>query len=183
MLAGVFAFLASQKYPPGVTHAPGTLTPNTPAQDGLPMVELYTDGACSGNPGPGGWAYVLMHPASGSEREGSGGDAATTNNRMELQAVIEGLSVLTRPSRVKLTSDSKYVLQGLESWLDGWKRKGWKTASKEPVKNQDLWQQLDALRGKHAISFHWIKGHNAHPINERCDAMAVAAAKKVREPA
>jgi ribonuclease HI len=145
----------------------------------LPHVELYTDGACSGNPGPGGWAYVLMHPASGSERSDSGGEIETTNNRMELQAVIEGLRVLNKPSRVKLTSDSKYVLQGLEEWLDGWKRKGWKTASKAPVKNQDLWEQLDELRGKHNISFHWIKGHNAHPINERCDQLAVAAAKAI----
>jgi ribonuclease HI len=143
-------------------------------------VELYTDGACSGNPGPGGWAYILKHPASGLAREASGGDAATTNNRMELQAVIEGLTALKRPSVVELYSDSQYVLNGLKSWIKGWKAKGWKTASKQPVKNQDLWEALDALASQHQVTFHWVRGHNEHPENERCDQLAVAACKAVQ---
>lgn len=141
----------------------------------LSHVELYTDGACSGNPGPGGWAYILRHRASDSEREDSGGEARTTNNRMELMAVIRGLTALTRESRVDVYSDSRYVLDGLESWMDNWKKKGWVTASKSPVKNRDLWEVLDELRGKHELSYHWIRGHNEHPENERADALAVAA--------
>lgn len=141
----------------------------------LPHVELYTDGACSGNPGPGGWAYILRHRASASEREDSGGEAKTTNNRMELMAVIRGLTALTRESRVDVYSDSQYVLNGLDSWMDGWKKKGWVTSSKSPVKNRDLWETLDELRGKHELSYHWIRGHNEHPENERADALAVAA--------
>lgn len=144
-----------------------------------PLVELYTDGACSGNPGPGGWAYILKHPASGKAREASGGELATTNNRMELMAVIEGLRVLTRSSSVDLYSDSQYVLNGLKTWLKGWKAKGWKTADKQPVKNQDLWQTLDELSAQHEIRFHWIRGHNEHPENERCDQLAVAAREAV----
>lgn len=140
-----------------------------------PKVELYTDGACSGNPGPGGWAFVLRHPVSGAEREESGAEMETTNNRMELQAVIEGLKLLKKPSSIDLFSDSKYVLNGLEEWLDSWKKRGWKTAAKAPVKNEDLWRALDDLRAAHQIRFHWIKGHNEHPINERCDKLAVAA--------
>jgi ribonuclease HI len=140
-----------------------------------PQVQLFTDGACSGNPGPGGWAFILKHPASGKEIERSGGEALTTNNRMELMAVIRGLEALTRASRVELWSDSQYVLKGLNEWLAGWKAKGWKTASKSPVKNVDLWQELDELKSKHAITFHWVKGHNDHPENERCDQLAVAA--------
>lgn len=141
----------------------------------LPIVELYTDGACSGNPGPGGWAYLLRHTASGAEREDSGGDRATTNNRMELTAVIEGLGALTRPSSVDLYSDSQYVLKGLSEWMENWKKRGWKTASKKPVKNIELWQQLDELIRTHDVRFHWVKGHNEHPENERCDRLAVAA--------
>ncbi|MBL9001269.1 MAG: ribonuclease HI [Phycisphaerae bacterium] len=140
-----------------------------------PHVQLYTDGACSGNPGPGGWAYILRHPTSGKEREASGGERETTNNRMELSAVIHGLSALSRPSVVDLYSDSKYVLDGLNSWIHSWKKNGWRTSQKQPVKNQDLWQALDALRATHEIRFHWIKGHNEHPENERCDQLAVAA--------
>lgn len=141
---------------------------------------LYTDGACSGNPGPGGWAFVLRHPASGKEIQRSGGEAATTNNRMELMAVIRGLEALTRPSAVELYSDSQYVLKGLKEWLAGWKTKGWKTANKQPVKNQDLWMELDALKAKHAVTFHWIRGHTGHPENERCDELAVAEIEKMR---
>ncbi len=140
-----------------------------------PAVELYTDGACSGNPGPGGWAYLLRHTASGAEREDSGGEPATTNNRMELTAVIEGLSALTRPSRVDLYSDSQYVLKGLSEWMENWKKRGWKTASKKPVKNVELWMRLDELLSVHDVRFHWVKGHNEHPENEHCDRLAVAA--------
>lgn len=144
-----------------------------------PHIELYTDGACSGNPGPGGWAFILRHPASASEREASGGEAATTNNRMELRAVIEGLSLLTRRSRVDLFSDSQYVLKGLKEWMESWKRRGWTTADKKPVKNRDLWERLDELKGGHDIRFHWVRGHSEHPENERCDQLAVAACREI----
>jgi ribonuclease HI len=140
-----------------------------------PNVHLFTDGACSGNPGPGGWAYVLRHPATGREREDSGGERQTTNNRMELTAAIRGLEALSRPSTVDLYSDSQYVLNGLKSWLAGWKKKGWKTASKQPVKNVDLWQHLDELKSIHDLRFHWVEGHAGHVENERCDTLAVAA--------
>lgn len=139
----------------------------------LPHIELYTDGACSGNPGPGGWAFILRHPESGKEVEGAWGDANTTNNRMELQAVIEGLASIKTPSRVDVYSDSQYVLKGLDEWMDNWKRRGWKTASKKPVKNRDLWEELDALRSVHTLRYHWVRGHNEHPENERCDQLAV----------
>jgi len=149
------------------------------SDDERPHVELYTDGACSGNPGPGGWAYILKHAASGKAKEGSGGEAATTNNRMELRAVIEGLNALTRPARVELYSDSQYVLNGLKEWMESWKRRGWKTADKKPVKNQDLWELLDELKHTHELRFHWIRGHNEHPENERCDELAVAASRAI----
>lgn len=136
---------------------------------------LFTDGACSGNPGPGGWAFILRHASTGSEREASGGEAPTTNNRMELTAVIRGLEALTRPSVVDLFSDSQYVLNGLREWMASWKRRGWKTADKKPVKNQDLWMRLDELMDGHELRFHWVRGHDNHPENERCDALAVAA--------
>lgn len=145
-----------------------------------PHVELFTDGACSGNPGPGGWAYILRHPSSGATREASGAEPDTTNNRMELRAVIEGLRALTQPGLVDLTSDSQYVLKGMKEWLDAWKRRGWKTADKKPVKNQDLWETLDELRSLHEVRFHWIRGHNEHPENERCDQLAVAAYSSLR---
>jgi len=140
-----------------------------------PHVELHTDGACSGNPGPGGWAYVLKHPSSGKTREASGAEASTTNNRMELRAVIEGLKALSKPSIIELYSDSQYVLNGLREWLKAWKARGWKTADKKPVKNQDLWEELDDLKEPHEVRFHWIRGHSEHPENERCDQLAVAA--------
>ncbi|MEK6701343.1 MAG: ribonuclease HI [Planctomycetota bacterium] len=148
--------------------------PDTP-----PHVHLFTDGACSGNPGPGGWAFVLRHPASGTEREQAGAEPDTTNNRMELQAVIEGLSALNRASVVELYSDSQYVLNGLKEWMDGWKKNGWRTKAKAPVKNVDLWQRLDQLKAKHEIRFHWVRGHNEHPENERCDRLAVAAREAI----
>lgn len=140
-----------------------------------PKVLLFTDGACSGNPGPGGWAYILRHPGSGKEREDSGGERETTNNRMELRAVIEGLRAVTKPSDVEVYSDSQYVLNGLGEWLDQWIGRGWRTAAKKPVKNEDLWRALEELRGVHALTYHWVRGHNEHPENERCDRMAVAA--------
>lgn len=141
-------------------------------------VELYTDGACKGNPGPGGWAYILRHPDTGAEVEGSDGDARTTNNRMELMAVIEGLSALSERCQVDVYSDSQYVIKGLEEWMDGWKKKGWMRNRKDPVKNVELWKQLDELRTKHELRYHWVKGHSDHPMNDRCDELAVAAAKR-----
>ena len=149
------------------------------AADAKPRVLLFTDGACSGNPGPGGWSFVLQHPATGKELARSGAELQTTNNRMELQAVIEGLRVLTRASSVDLTSDSQYVLHGLKDWITSWKKRGWKTADKKPVKNQDLWMQLDELKAPHEIRFHWIRGHYEHPENDRCDQMAVAAREEL----
>ena len=147
----------------------------------LPQVLLYTDGACSGNPGPGGWAYMLKHPGSGKVREDSGGQAETTNNQMELTAAIRGMQALKGPCRVDLYSDSKYVLQGLSEWIKGWKARGWVTAAKAPVKNVELWKALDAEASKHKVSFHWVAGHSGHPENERCDVLAVAAAQRFRQ--
>lgn len=151
----------------------GVTEPKAPAN--RPHVELFTDGACSGNPGPGGWGYLMRHPKTGKAVERSGGEARTTNNRMELTAVIEGLASLTRPSIVDLYSDSQYVLNGLKEWMAGWKKRGWKTASKAPVKNVDLWQRLDALKTDHEIRFHWVRGHDGHAENELVDKLAVAA--------
>lgn len=145
-----------------------------------PHVELYTDGACSGNPGPGGWAFILKHPQSGTEKESFGGERSTTNNRMELMSVIKGLESLDRPCRVDIYSDSQYVVKGLREWMDQWKQKGWKRGRNDPVKNVELWKELDELRKKHEINYHWIRGHNDHPENERCDRLAVAAIERVR---
>lgn len=155
------------------------MTPKSQKPADRPHVELYTDGACSGNPGPGGWAYILKHPVSGSSREEAGAEIETTNNRMELMAVIHGLVALKSPSLVDLYSDSQYVLNGLKEWIDSWKRRGWKTAAKQPVKNQDLWETLDELRHKHDLRFHWVRGHNEHPENERCDQLAVQAREAI----
>jgi ribonuclease HI len=143
--------------------------------DALPHVELFTDGACSGNPGPGGWAFILRHGKSRTEKEQTGGHPRTTNNRMELMSVIEGLKSLERPCQVDLYSDSQYVVKGLREWLDQWKGRGWRTASKKPVMNVDLWKQLDDLRHKHKVTYHWVRGHDNHPENERCDRLAVKA--------
>ncbi|MAD46726.1 MAG: ribonuclease HI [Oceanospirillaceae bacterium] len=133
-------------------------------------VYLYTDGACKGNPGPGGWGALLRYGAK--EKEMWGGEDATTNNRMELTAAIEGLKALTRPCSVVLTTDSQYVKQGINDWLAGWKKRGWKTASRQPVKNQDLWQALDKECQRHEIEWHWVKGHAGHPGNEKADELA-----------
>ena len=135
-------------------------------------VVIYTDGACKGNPGPGGWGVYLK--SGGHEKELWGGEQGTTNNRMELMAVIEGLSALKRPCKVSVYLDSEYVRKGITEWIHGWKAKGWKTAAKQPVKNADLWQRLDALvhDGVHQIEWHWVKGHAGDPGNERADALA-----------
>jgi ribonuclease HI len=139
-------------------------------------VEIFTDGACSGNPGPGGWGAILRY--KGTEKELSGGEVLTTNNRMELMAAIAALEALNRPSSVRLTTDSVYVRDGISKWLHNWKRNGWKTAAKKPVKNDDLWRRLDAAQAPHTIEWLWIKGHAGHIENERCDALARAAVPK-----
>jgi ribonuclease HI len=145
----------------------------------LPFVELYSDGACSGNPGPGGWGYVVVDPATGAEREGSGAEPRTTNNRMELLALIEGLRSLDGPRRVRLVSDSQYAVKGLKEWIDGWKARGWRR-KEGPVLNVELWQELDRLRVVHRLEPEWIKGHVGHHYNERCDELARAAIDRLR---
>ncbi|HTL97554.1 MAG TPA: ribonuclease HI [Holophagaceae bacterium] len=144
-------------------------------------VELFADGACLGNPGPGGWGLLLrVQTSSGlQEKEASGADPDTTNNRMELMAVIQGLESLTRPCAVRLVSDSQYVLKGLTEWMPGWKRKGWKKADGQPVMNVDLWQRLEAAAKPHRIKTEWVKGHAGHPENERVDRLANDAARSL----
>lgn len=136
----------------------------------MDKVEIFTDGACKGNPGPGGWGALLI--AGEHKKELFGGELNTTNNRMELKAVIEALSALKRPCEVVVHTDSKYVQKGISEWIHGWKSRGWKTASKEPVKNVDLWQELDAAQARHSIQWRWVKGHAGHDGNERADALA-----------
>jgi ribonuclease HI len=131
---------------------------------------IYTDGACRGNPGPGGWGAVLI--AGDNERDIWGGELQTTNNRMELMGAIAALDALKRPCRVELHTDSQYVRNGITEWLRGWKARGWRTASKAPVKNEDLWRRLDEARARHEVDWRWVKGHNGHPLNERADALA-----------
>ena len=145
------------------------------------MVEIYTDGACSGNPGPGGWGVLLSY--GGHQKELSGGEAATTNNRMELMAAIQALESLTRKSKIRLHTDSVYVRNGIISWLPNWKRNGWRTASKQPVKNGDLWRRLDAAAAKHDVEWLWVKGHAGDPGNERADALANLGMAKARAQA
>ena len=140
-------------------------------------INIYTDGACSGNPGPGGWGAILCW--NDHEKELSGGEDETTNNRMEMMAVIKGLEALKKDSEVTIYTDSKYVKQGAEEWLVGWKARGWKSASKKPVKNQDLWEQIDSLLNTHSVTFIWVKGHAGHEMNERVDKLAVAAVPRV----
>lgn len=135
-----------------------------------PHVTVFTDGACSGNPGPGGWGAILRF--GDVEKELKGGEAHTTNNRMELMAVIEALRALKRPCIVNIYTDSQYVQKGISEWIHGWKARGWKTADKKPVKNADLWQVLDEAQKPHQITWHWVRGHNGHPGNERADALA-----------
>ena len=135
-------------------------------------VTIFTDGACSGNPGPGGWGALLQF--RGKERELSGGEATTTNNRMELMAAIMALEALTRPCIVELHTDSEYLRKGITEWIDKWKRRGWRTADKKPVKNDDLWRRLDVARTRHTVAWRWVKGHAGHVENERVDALARA---------
>ncbi len=134
------------------------------------IVEVYTDGACRGNPGPGGWGVLLRF--GGTEKELYGAEAETTNNRMELMAAIQALENLKRDCKVSLTTDSQYVRKGITEWIDNWKKRGWKTASKQPVKNRDLWQRLDKAATQHQVEWHWVRGHTGHPENERADQLA-----------
>ena len=141
----------------------------------MKTVTIYTDGACSGNPGPGGWCAILEY--QGREKMISGGEESTTNNRMELMAVIVALEALNRPCEVEIHSDSQYVVNAFNKhWIDGWKKRGWKTANKQPVKNRDLWERLLAAKSKHKVEFIWVKGHAGHELNERCDELATTAA-------
>ena len=144
-------------------------------------MEIYTDGACSGNPGIGGWGVLLR--VKSIETELFGGDPATTNNRMELRAVIEALEYLTQPVEARIYTDSQYVQKGISIWIHSWKRRGWKTASNEPVKNEDLWRRLDALTVGHRLEWHWVRGHAGHPDNERVDALARAGLEQARQAA
>ncbi len=143
----------------------------------MPDLYAYTDGACSGNPGPGGWGAILIARDGETvlkERELNGGDALTTNNKMELMAAIAALEALDRPTSVTVVTDSSYVKDGITSWIHGWKKRGWKTAGKKPVKNEDLWKRLDAAQARHDVTWEWVKGHAGHPENERADALARA---------
>lgn len=140
-------------------------------------VEIFTDGACSGNPGPGGWGTLLR--SKGVEKELSGGEKDTTNNRMEMMAVIVGLESLTQPCRVKITTDSQYVMKGMMEWLPGWKKRNWKTAGNKPVKNVDLWQRMEKAASQHKLEWEWVRGHQGHIENERADALAVAARESI----
>jgi ribonuclease HI len=144
----------------------------------LPEIEIFTDGACKGNPGPGGWAAILR--SNGKERELSGGESPTTNNRMELMAAIEALKALKRPCHVQLWTDSNYVRDGITKWIHGWRRNGWKTADRKPVKNAELWQALIDAAAPHRVDWHWVKAHAGHPENERADALACAEAEARR---
>lgn len=144
-------------------------------------VEIYTDGACRGNPGPGGWGVLLRY--KGKEKHLYGAEALTTNNRMELTAAIMGLEHLTRGCKVRLTTDSQYVMKGITEWLANWRRRGWKTADKKPVKNADLWQRLDAACQRHQVEWTWVRGHNGHPENELADQLANRAIDEMQEKA
>lgn len=143
------------------------------------VVDIYTDGACSGNPGPGGWGVVMRW--KGTEKEFSGSEPETTNNRMELMAAIIGLETLTRGMAVRIHTDSTYVKDGTTKWIHGWKKNGWKTAARKPVKNQDLWMRLDTALSGHETEWHWVKGHSGHPENERCDELARLAIIQMKD--
>nr|UOZ96333.1 Ribonuclease H [Cupriavidus sp.] len=151
--------------------------PHSADQTTTARVDLYTDGSCKGNPGPGGWGVLMRFGAH--EKELYGGEAQTTNNRMEMRAVIEGLNALNRSCQVRIFTDSQYVKNGIESWLSVWKAKGWKTAAGKPVANQDLWVAMDAARSRHQIDWHWVRGHAGHPENERADGLANRGVEQV----
>ncbi|MDG5495212.1 MULTISPECIES: ribonuclease HI [Azospirillaceae] len=153
--------------------------PATESESEEDVVDIFTDGACSGNPGPGGWGAILRW--RGVEKELKGGEPDTTNNRMELMAAISGLEALKRPLPIRLHTDSQYVKNGITTWIHGWKRNGWRTAAKDPVKNADLWQRLDAAVARHQVEFHWVKGHAGHPENERADQLARDGLREARE--
>ncbi len=163
--------------PPHTIPVMGTRT----IADDLPQVTLFTDGACIGNPGPGGWGFILRHPASGRSKEGSGGEHGTTNNRMEIMAVIQGLEALKGPSRVELFSDSQYVVNAIHEWMPRWKQFGWKKSRKslKEIKNADLWRRLDGLLVRHKVVPNWVRGHDGHIENERCDVLASSAADRI----
>jgi len=146
-------------------------------RDAMKQVTIYTDGACSGNPGPGGWGALLVW--NGHEREIYGGEVETTNNRMELMAALNALNILKEPCRIDLYTDSVYVCDGISRWIEGWKKNGWRTAAGKPVKNMELWQQLDEARVRHQVKWHWVKGHAGHPENERADALARKGAEEI----
>jgi ribonuclease HI len=147
-----------------------------------PHVQMFTDGACHINPGPGGWAHIIRHPASGKETEAFGGEHNTTNNRMEMMAVIRGLESLTSPSRVDLLSDSTYVVKGIREWMDNWKTNGWRKRRNGPaIKNMDLWKRMHELCQTHDVNAKWVKGHRGHPENERCDQLAEAESKRIAQ--
>jgi ribonuclease HI len=182
-------FLQLFSFPLPMSETPAVETGKTPLSQGaqsktntpLTKVQLYTDGGCSGNPGPGGWAYILRDPQTGKEKCESGAEPEATNNQMEIMAVIQGLESLKRPCRVELYSDSSYVGQGLSSWMAGWKKNGWrrKEGGKfKELKNAELWRRLDTAVSRHQLTFHHVRGHSGHPENERCDVMAVAAYQK-----
>ena len=143
------------------------------------VIDIFTDGACSGNPGPGGWGAILRH--KGIEKELFGGERDTTNNRMEMTAVIEALRALKRPVAVRVHTDSQYVQKGISEWIHGWKKRGWKTADKKPVKNEDLWRTLDGLAAQHTVEWHWVKGHAGHAENERADELARRGVDQARK--
>lgn len=150
----------------------------------MPELFAYTDGACSGNPGPGGWGVLMIAREGGAvvkERELSGGEAQTTNNRMELMAAIQALEALKKPCKVELHTDSQYVQKGIAEWIHGWKRRGWKTADGKPVKNDDLWRRLDTARARQDVSWNWVKGHAGHELNERADALARKGLEQARK--
>ncbi len=161
--------------------------PSAPsARPSMPELFAYTDGACSGNPGPGGWGVLLVARNGDTvvkERELNGGEAETTNNRMELLAAIAALEALDRPSAITLVTDSAYVKNGVTQWIHGWKRNGWRTAAKKPVKNDDLWQRLDTAQDRHDVTWEWVKGHAGHPENERADKLARDGMKPYRKSA
>jgi ribonuclease HI len=159
--------------------------PNAAPSRSPPEVQLFTDGACSGNPGPGGWAFILRHAPSGKELERSGGEAETTNNRMELTAVVRGLESLKRRTHVEILTDSEYVRKGLSEWMRRWKANGWRRREgkqMKEVKNEDLWRRLDELTAQHEITYTRVAGHSGHPENDRCDLLAVAAYQRFRKP-